>query len=81
MSTSEPNTCVDIADLDLEIRSPSNQVLNECPYVNQDDENNLVVLQFNPQNYGTGTYTVKVWINDSTSQRTYFGLAWWADRD
>lgn len=80
-TTSTPETCASIADLDLAIITPDGTELLKNGMANDDDNTNVVIIQFDPQTYGTGTYTVEVWIRASTGKKTYFGLAWWADRE
>lgn len=80
-TTSTPETHVPLANLDLTIIDPNGNELSMCQYENYDANTNLVVLKFDPDVYGYGTYTVKVTIHESTGKRTYFGVAWWADRE
>ena len=70
-----------MANLDLIIIRPNGTELPMCQYENYDLNTNLVIIEFDPEVYGYGTYTVKVKIHDSTGKATYFGLAWWADRN
>lgn len=79
--TSTPETIAPLANLDLTIIDPDGNELPMCQYENYDANTNLVVIKFDPAVYGYGTYTVKVTIHESTGKRTYFGVAWWADRE
>ena len=76
-----PGTNAPLANLDLIVIRPNGLELPMCQYENYDLNTNLVVLEFDPEVYGYGTYTVKIKIHDSTGKATYFGLAWWANRN
>lgn len=81
LSNTTPGTDAPLANLDLIIVRPNGTELPMCQYENYDLNTNLVIIEFDPEVYGYGTYTVKVKIHDSTGKATYFGLAWWADRN
>lgn len=76
-----PRTNAPIANLDLAVVDPNGNELPLNAFINYDSNTNLAIIEFDPDVYGTGTYTVEVWIRDSTGTPTYFGLAWWADRN
>lgn len=80
-NSTTPGTDASLANLDLIIIRPNGLELPMCQYENYDLNTNLVVIEFDPEVYGYGTYTVKIKIHDSTGAPTYFGLAWWADRN
>ena len=80
-SDAVPSTDAPIANLDLAIIGPSGNELPLNAFINYDSNTNLAIIEFDPDVYGTGTYTVNVWIRNSTGAPTYFGLAWWADRN
>lgn len=81
LSNTTPGTNAPLANLDLIIVRPNGTELPMCQYENYDLNTNLVIIEFDPEVYGYGTYTVKVKIHDSTGKATYFGLAWWANRN
>jgi hypothetical protein len=63
--------------LDLVIIAPNGAQITLSADAKANRNSNLEILQFNPATYGYGTYKVRVYINESTGARTYFGLAWW----
>lgn len=80
-ANSSPGTVAPLANLDLIVIRPNGLELPMCQYDNYDLNTNIVVIEFDPEVYGYGTYTVKIKIHDSTGTPTYFGLAWWANRN
>ncbi len=81
LSNTTPGTDAPLANLDLIVIRPNGLELPMCQYENYDLNTNLVIIEFDPEVYGYGTYTVKIKIHDSTGTPTYFGIAWWADRN
>ncbi|MBO5096881.1 MAG: S8/S53 family peptidase [Agathobacter sp.] len=63
-----------IATVELHIYSPSGAYVTGLTSENA----NLKVLEFDPRNYGTGTYTIKVILKTAASngEVTNFGVAW-----
>jgi subtilisin family serine protease len=80
-SDAVPSTNAPIANLDLAIIDPNGNELPLNAFINYDSNTNLAIIEFDPDVYGIGTYTVEVWIRNSTGAPTYFGLAWWANRN
>ncbi|MBO5401969.1 MAG: S8 family serine peptidase [Clostridia bacterium] len=72
-----PDVERELADLDLVIIAPNGAQITLSADAKANRNSNLEILQFNPATYGYGTYKVRVYINESTGARTYFGLAWW----
>lgn len=77
ISGSSNNTLTDLVDLDLAIIAPDGTELVIGAFINYNDNNNLVIAQFDPEVYGYGTYKIQVWIRDASDSRTYYSIAWW----
>lgn len=77
ISGSSNNTLTDLVNLDLEIIAPDGTELFIDAFINYNDNNNLVIAQFDPEVYGYGTYKIQVWIRDASDSRTYYSVAWW----
>ena len=45
--------------------------------VEESANNNLEIIELDPDVYGTGTYTIEVSVVGSVDAKTYFSVAWW----
>lgn len=62
-----------LADLDLYVYSPNGTLVKSSTKVGWNTE----IVDFDPQPYGTGAYTMVVKQQSSSDRTVYFGLAWW----
>ena len=65
-----------IAELKIEVRSPDNTLVEEASC--DTSGANLKVVEFNPKNYGTGTYKIRITQTSNTisGRSSLFGVAW-----
>ncbi|MBQ3002379.1 MAG: S8 family serine peptidase [Clostridia bacterium] len=73
ISEDTSNTVAVLANLDMVIIAPDGTRLT----YNGASSDNLVIAEFDPDDYGTGTYTVEIYIRNTTTARTYFSICWW----
>lgn len=73
ISDDPTNTIAPLANLDMVIIAPNGTRLT----YNGASSDNLVIAEFDPDDYGTGTYTVEIYIRNTTTARTYFSICWW----
>ena len=74
-SSIEPDIVADLTNLNLTVITPNNIRLT-VP-VEESANNNLEIIELDPDVYGTGTYTIEVSVVGSVDAKTYFSVAWW----
>ncbi len=73
--TGTPDVIEPLTNLNLTVITPNNTRIT-VP-TGESVNNNLEIIELDPDVYGTGTYTIEVSVVGSVTRKTYFSVAWW----
>lgn len=73
--TETPDVIEPLTNLNLTVITPNNVRLT-VP-AGESVNNNLEIIELDPDVYGTGTYTIEVSVVGNVDAKTYFSVAWW----
>jgi hypothetical protein len=72
-----PNYSGNLVQLEIGIKAPDGTIVEVLDPLDSVQNTNLRIVQFDPEPYGYGIYTITVRLSSPCNRKVYFGLAWW----